>query len=341
MLSRVLLAPKLRLASFGVAGTLFASAIFPTASAIAAQQDALDANHTDVTSNDIGNALSHTGKLLEDSSTVTTTSDSHSALKAVVGGATVTVPKHAADGVTLSGQDGSQLTVQLPNAAQGSDAAAVANGVVAYAGTNGSANAVQATEHGVRMLTVIDSPSAPTMYDYKVSVPNGGKIELDKTGGAVVRNVKGTVIATIAAPWATDATGKAVKTYFTTDGQTLTQYILHNVPGITYPVTADPWLSWGWNLYVNFTWWETQTIEHYQEAGGFGWALANYVCSKIPYAPAEVTCVVVTLYKTAQLAWAVRNASETNSCLQLAVPYYVLSNPWFYWYVPWFGWARC
>ncbi|HTE22423.1 MAG TPA: hypothetical protein VK674_05285 [Candidatus Limnocylindria bacterium] len=96
------------------------------------------------------------------------------------------------------------------------------------------------------MLTIIDNPNAPTAYDYKISVPNGGKIQLNSNGGALVLNRKNKPVAVVATPWAKDATGKAVQTHFTTDGQTLTQYVQHNVPGVVYPVTADPKFRWSW-----------------------------------------------------------------------------------------------
>jgi hypothetical protein len=344
-LSALFTPTKSRLASLGVAGTLFASALFPTAAAFAASSAAAanTAAGTEVPAQDIASALDHAQSKLAIPPAANTTSDSRAALKAAAGGATVTAPNDASNGVELGApNNGPVLNVQLPNARQDGNAEKVGNGVVAYAGANGSANAVRATaDGGVQLLTIIDSPDAPTSYDYKISVPNGGTIELTKTGGASVLNTKGTVIASVAAPWATDAAGKTITTYFTTDGQTLTQHIEHNVSGVVYPVTADPWLSWGWNLYVNFNWWETQNIKHYQEVGYFGWGLAAYVCSKIPYWPAEVACTVITLYEGAQLAWAVRNASDTNSCLQLAIPYFVLSNPWLNWPAMHWGWARC
>jgi hypothetical protein len=112
---------------------------------------------------------------------------------------------------------------------------------VAYEANNGSANAVQPTEDGgVRMLTIIDNPNAPTAYDYKVTVPNGGRIELTPDGGAIVLDSASQPIVTVAAPWAKDAVGTAVNTWFTTDGQALTQHVQHNVEGVVYPVTADP-----------------------------------------------------------------------------------------------------
>jgi len=182
--------------------------------------------------------------MLESSRSIAVTSDSHSVLKAAVGNATVSAPKRATDGVVLSGGD-DQVSIQLPNASQDTAAQTIANGVVTYGGTNGFANVVQTTDNGVRMLIFINSPDAPTTYDYKISVPQGGTVELTSDGGAAVRNAKRAVIAMVAAPWTADATGKVIRTSFTTDGQTLTQHIAHNVPGVVYPVIAGPWLSWG------------------------------------------------------------------------------------------------
>lgn len=92
----------------------------------------------------------------------------------------------------------------------------------------------------VRMLTIIDTPTAPTSYSYAVTVPGGGHIELDQDGGAVVLDKSNAIISIIGAPWAKDAVGKTIQTYFTTDGSSLTQHVAHNVPGVVYPVTADP-----------------------------------------------------------------------------------------------------
>ena len=252
MFPQVLSSNKLRLASFGVAGTMLASALFPSALVYAAQAAPTT---KDVTAGEVESALTHANDILASSSQTHTTSDSNTALKSAVGGATVTVPKNASSGLTLGATDGTQLNVQLPNASQASSATQVANGVVAYAGTNGSANAVQTTsDGGVRMLTVIDNQSAPTTYDYKITVPHGGTIKLFPDNSGVILNSSGRAVAFIAIPWATDATGKHIQTYFTTDGTTLIQHILHNVPGVMYPVTADPnvyWSWWGVTIYIN------------------------------------------------------------------------------------------
>jgi hypothetical protein len=202
---------------------------------------ATDHNNT-VNNSEVRQALRHTPGVLEESSTIKTTSDSDTAINAATAGATVDIPKDASEGVTIGSQNGNSLDITLPNADKSSDATTVANGVVAYNANNGSANAVQAENDGsVRMLTVIDNPNAPTTYDYKISVPNGGHIQLTKDQGAVVLSDNGEVISYVQSPWAKDAKGKKIRTWFTTDGLTLTQHVKHNVRGVTYPVVADPW----------------------------------------------------------------------------------------------------
>lgn len=234
----------LGLAALSVVAAMLCTTIAPLTAL--AQPPTATNNDTTVSNTEVAQALRNTDGVLGASDQTKATTDSDSAIKAATAGATVDIPKDASDGVTLAGMEGPAIIdIALPNAHAAKDAQQVAPGVVAYAGTNGSANAVQATEDGaVRMLTVIDNPHAPTAYDYNVTIPNGGRIELGPDGSAAVTDTTGQVLATVATPWAKDVNGTPIQTYFTTDGLTLTQHILHNVPGVVYPVTGDPaWLA--------------------------------------------------------------------------------------------------
>lgn len=250
---------KLRIASLAVAVTMFGSVFVPTATVLAEEVGPNTDNSAAVTGSEVAEALRGTDGVLASSDQTAVTSDADSAIQAVTAGTAVDVPKDASEGVTLGAADGSTpaIDIALPNAETAGDAKQVAPGTVAYPSNNGSANAVQATEDGgVRMLTVIDNPNAPTVYDYKVTVPNGGHVELTDDGGAVVKDGAGETIASVATPWAKDATGAFINTYFTTDGLTLTQHIEHNVPSVVYPVTADPRFDWKWygvNIYLSQT----------------------------------------------------------------------------------------
>ena len=56
------------------------------------------------------------------------------------------------------------------------------------------------------------------------------------------------ITATIDTPWAKDADGKTIQTYYTIQGATLTQHIQHRVKGARYPVTGDPRVTTSWGI---------------------------------------------------------------------------------------------
>ena len=61
-------------------------------------------------------------------------------------------------------------------------------------------------------------------------------------------------MATIPAPWAIDATGRAIPTHFTIVEGALVQEVEHVDAGAAYPVLADPSFSVGWTgLFVQWT----------------------------------------------------------------------------------------
>src|SRR3990167_8701755 len=212
----------------------------PTENSIA-PTDVPQTDHSDtVTKTEVTEALTTIPEILAASEEVAVTRDVDSAAIVTTGETTVDIPKDPAEGVTLA-MEGVSIDIQLPNAEEAKDASTVAPGVVAYAASNGSANAVQADDSGaVRMLTIIDNADAPTEYPYTVTVSDGGHIELTEDGGALVFDAQQEVIAMAAIPWAKDGNGNSVETWFSTDGSVLIQHIRHNIEGITYPVTADP-----------------------------------------------------------------------------------------------------
>ncbi len=74
-----------------------------------------------------------------------------------------------------------------------------------------------------------------------MSVPGGSAVTVNPDGSASVSDSNGVQISQIQAPWATDANGTSVPTYFNTDGQALTQHIGFHGGGYAFPVKADPW----------------------------------------------------------------------------------------------------
>ena len=54
---------------------------------------------------------------------------------------------------------------------------------------------------------------------------------------------------TIDKPWAVDAEGKKLPTSYSIDGNKIIQKI--NTRGASYPIVADPKVTWGWGMYIN------------------------------------------------------------------------------------------
>jgi len=178
--------------------------------------------------------------LLSESSQVNLKSDQDSAGIVKTKNTIVDIPKDADEPVNVKAGNTS-INITLPELEGAKEGKVIAKGVVAYTSESDFSNTVQANNDGsVRMTTIIDNPNAPTEYEYKVELEEGGKIELQSDGSAIVYNNKQEPISIIAKPWAKDAEGKEVKTWFSTDGLTLIQHVEHNVPGIVYPVVADP-----------------------------------------------------------------------------------------------------
>lgn len=203
---------------------------------------AADVSPTDtVTAVETYGALADTSGLLAASDTVTAASDSDSALVSTTNGVTVDVPRDAGDGVTVTQPDGSSMVVIPPQSGEAA-VAPVAQGVAAIPGNDGSSTAVQALEDGTtRFVNVIADKDAPQDFTYAIGVPGGGSVTVNPDGTASALDSSGVVLAEVAKPWATDANGTSVPTWFTTDGASLTQHVDFANGNFAFPIKADPW----------------------------------------------------------------------------------------------------
>ncbi|MDO5633258.1 MAG: DUF2599 domain-containing protein [Micrococcus sp.] len=96
----------------------------------------------------------------------------------------------------------------------------------------------------VQAHTVIEGPSAPSSYTYRIGLPDGG--QMIPAGDAVlILDSEGEMVAGVAPAWANDAEGRELSTSYEIDGDLLTQVVDHS--DAAYPVVADPWL--GVNLF--------------------------------------------------------------------------------------------
>lgn len=116
MFYRVLLSHKLCLVFLAVAGTLFASLVFPVASVSAAPISTINGTDQNVSIGEIRSALSHINGVLSASVQATTLNDSNAALKTAIDGVNVAVPQNVDRGVTFSSPNSPVLNILLPNA---------------------------------------------------------------------------------------------------------------------------------------------------------------------------------------------------------------------------------
>lgn len=152
---------------------------------------------------------------------------------------TISLPESLTDSVSIVSTSGVELELNLPFADTAAPGDIVADGLYAYDNANGSTTVPIAREDGfLQITTVIEDATAPTRYEYSFDVAGGATVEA-AAAGAIVRGADGAYLAAIAAPWAVDATGAAVSTYYAVEGGALVQYVLPTESTV-FPVVADP-----------------------------------------------------------------------------------------------------
>lgn len=158
----------------------------------------------------------------------------------------------------LNSENKDNITIELPKNLSESAITITESGSVVYNSTEENANLiVQAThnyrnenqsECGVRSIIVIENAKASHDYEFKFILPEGslitgknankdgriqkGKIEIIDSNGFIMGNIK--------APWAKDADGKPIETFYRINGNVITQHIDFNEE-TKFPVIADPW----------------------------------------------------------------------------------------------------
>ena len=154
---------------------------------------------------------------------------------------TTEVPRTPDAAVSLSGADG-DLLISLPFSDQATEAL-TDSGVPEFDNNNGSTTVpIVRGDGSVQIITVIDDPSAPTRFDYTISVPEGGAMTLDERGVILITDQAGDFVGAVAPAWAKDANGESLQTRYEIDGNVLTQVVEHSAAN-AYPVVADPWLG--------------------------------------------------------------------------------------------------
>lgn len=147
------------------------------------------------------------------------------------------VPESAAETATLKVGGGQEIGFDLPAVGDGTRFGLT---TVFDGAAPGTQVAVQPTGQGLRALIRIDSPVAPERYTFPLT-GDVADLKLQPDGSSVAYDKDGTALATVAPPWARDASGLTVPTHYEVDGTTLVQVVDHQGGLYDYAITADPW----------------------------------------------------------------------------------------------------
>lgn len=109
---------------------------------------------------------------------------------------------------------------------------------------NGYSQVIQPLASGFRVLNIIESPKSQQDFHFKLQVPE--KAEIVQVEGAVRVQKGDLILGQLRKPWAFDSDGREVQTYFSVEGNVVTQHLLTS-PETVYPVVSDP--NWSY-LYV-------------------------------------------------------------------------------------------
>jgi hypothetical protein len=90
-----------------------------------------------------------------------------------------------------------------------------------------------------RALVHIDSPEAPTEYEFDLTLPVGATLAERPDGGVDVRTPTGDLLGSFAPAWAVAADGRSVPSTYEIRGHTIVQRVALT-PGLAYPIVADP-----------------------------------------------------------------------------------------------------
>ena len=233
----------------------------------------------------------------------------------------------------------SSLSVGLPNEVSVGDGQQTADGSVVYPALDDRADVVaQALETGaVRLQTVTRTADGPHRFTYEfdedldIVVLEDGSAELSRDSGDGIS----VVVGTIETPWALDANGRKVETYYEAHENELVQ-VLRPDKDAEYPIVADPTaapITLG--VRVRFNRAETNVVASSTVAtaatwcGGVGAALAPFA-GGVGGAAIAGACIAVSgvVIATAKLARA------NSQCLRIDVRGI---NPALWTWYPWYG----
>ena len=225
------------------------------------------------------------------------------AIMAVTVGAVVASPAEA------QGKSGRQVVAE--SVAQ--DIRPVERGAVIHGVSIGAPGNRETYVTDTAMIAVLEQGQATAEF----SLPGRGTVQPD--GSVRVVTSKG-VMVEIAVPWAKDANGRSLPTFYTVTGNRLVQTV--DTKGATFPVAADPTII-NCGLFtpcLKFTRSETLSISDAMVVGVAAGTAA--LCGRIPWSPVYLGALKVACAGYVAANWStIRSnaltAKSTGRCLAL------------------------
>lgn len=156
----------------------------------------------------------------------------------------VTVPESADDPVKLSAAG---VDIQFTAPGESKQTIVSDDGTISYLSEDQAFNThlqvlaspdPEVLSEGVRSLIEIEDASAPHEYEYPVELEPGTTLSV-QPDGTVVGALEDETVLVVPAPWALDAAGAKVETWYEVRGDSIIQHINFSAAN-AFPVIADP-----------------------------------------------------------------------------------------------------
>ena len=183
------------------------------------------------------------------------------------GDVTTTIPKEGNELITLKDKVGTKIGMSLPKEVEPENGIATDGGTIVYSAGKAVDICVQSITgeydglpvNGMRQLVIIKDNSAPKEYSFRFDLPEGcfletsedyykrvycdateGETDIMSEAGAIyIVNNADDIKGVIEAPWAKDANGKEISTYYTIKERTIIQRVEFD-ENSDFPIIADP-----------------------------------------------------------------------------------------------------
>jgi hypothetical protein len=163
----------------------------------------------------------------------------------VESGNVLEVPADASEPVAVTTASGDVVEITLP-VPTGTEAVVV-DGLSVFPTEHGSVTQQITDDGGARTLFTLNGPDAPTIYPVQITVNEGGTLRLEPEGSVSIIDAANNVSSGLAPPWAKDANGIALPTWYEVDGNIVTQHI-DTSDVSAWPVQADPF----WRVFSSY-----------------------------------------------------------------------------------------